>query len=751
MKNLQIIAYFIFIIGSAFSQNSGGPDTYGYTWYNSNHAQGPVFNWIDITSSGTQITGLSDDNSVAFISMAQPFHYYWSDYTQIKIGSNGWLSFDNVGNIAHCFPVIPTSAGAGDNYLAPFMSDLIFGAAIPSEAWYYDDLVNDRFIVSYINVPWWSVNSPGYVGSNTFQVILSRADSSITYQYQTVDPSNFNDQATCDADLEIGLENLTGNIGLEVYNDALPANNLAVLFDYPANVTFQVIDPAPSWLQNSESKGTFVSSAQPFSKNVAIENFGNTDVTADTYVITELLDMNSVVIWASSDTISSLSAGQSQTISYSNIGPIAAGQYYFRTTTSNSSDLNNGNNILASEIEVLDVSTNPILMSYATQDLPSGNVSWSGGGGAGTFMVPPSYPTIIDSVSMFIVNAGASSDYNVYIIDDDGPNNSPGTILSSQVVSNGTFALDSWVVSVLPSPITITSGGFYIGWDSPTANSIALGTETIGPISRNSLEYIGTWEEYRENNSTELLINAYISSSCSGLSANIDSITDVSCFGGSNGYIYVTTFGTQGNVNYDWSAGGGTNEDPGGLIAGTYDLVYTDSLGCNNSLSAVVDEPNILAFSETVINENTGGDGSINVTITGGTPPYNYLWTNSATTQNISGLVAGSYGCTVTDANNCITQTTILVDGPSGIINNDNEKDIKLIPNPNNGVFIIKSEKTTNLFNRIVIINTIGQHVYTKDVKNADFLEVNTNLNPGIYFVHISAESGSVVLRIVIE
>ena len=751
MKTIQIIGYFIFIVGSAFSQNSGGPDTYGYTWYNSNHAQGPVFNWIDITSSGIQITGLSDDNSVAFISMAQPFHYYWSDYTQIKIGSNGWLSFDNVGNIAHCFPVIPTSAGAGDNYLAPFMSDLIFGAAIPSEAWYYDDLVNDRFIVSYINVPWWSVNSPGYVGSNTFQVILSRSDSSITYQYQTVDPSNFNDQATCDADLEIGLENLTGNIGLEVYNDVIPANNLAVLFDYPGNVTFQVIDPAPSWLQNSESKGTFVSSAQPFSKNVAIENFGNTDVTADTYVITELLDMNSVVIWASSDTISSLSAGQSQTISYSNIGPIAAGQYYFRTTTSNSSDLNNGNNILVSEIEVLDVSTNPILMSYATQGLPSGNVSWSGGGGAGTFMVPPSYPAIIDSVSMFIVNTQASSDYNVYIIDDDGPNNSPGTILSSQVVTNGTFTLDSWVVSVLPSPITITSGGFYIGWDAPTANSIALGTETIGPISRNSLEYIGAWEEYRENNSTELLINAYISSSCSSLSANIDSITDVSCFGGSNGYIYVTTFGTQGNVNYDWSAGGGTNEDPGGLTAGTYDLVYTDSLGCNNSLSAVVDEPNILAISETVINENTGGDGSINLTITGGTPPYNYLWTNAATAENISGLVAGSYSCTITDANSCSTQATILVGSPSGIINNSTEKDIKLIPNPNNGLFIIKSEKSINLINHIVIINTIGQNVYTRTVKNADFLEVNTNLNPGIYFVHISTESGSVVRRIVIE
>jgi hypothetical protein len=64
---------------------------------------------------------------------------------------------------------------------------------------------------------------------------------------------------------------------------------------------------------------------------------------------------------------------------------------------------------------------------------------------------------------------------------------------------------------------------------------------------------------------------------------------------------------------------------------------------------------------------------------------------------------------------------------------------------------LLSTEKSINLINHIVIINTIGQHVYTTTVKNADFLEVNTNLNPGIYFVHISTESGSVVRRIVIE
>lgn len=235
MKLLLLITFFVCCTFGTFAQTSGGPDAYGYMWYNSNDAQGPTYNWIDITTSGTQVSGLSDDNAVPFITMSQPFHYYWSDYTEIKIGSNGWISFNNIANIASCFPSIPTSGGSGDNYLAPFMSDLIFGVG-SGEVWYYDDIANSQFIVSYINVPWWSSSAPGYVGSNTFQVILSSADSSITFQYQTLDGANFISSGSCPSYLKIGIENVTGNIGLEVYNNVVSGNNHAVRFEYPSLV-----------------------------------------------------------------------------------------------------------------------------------------------------------------------------------------------------------------------------------------------------------------------------------------------------------------------------------------------------------------------------------------------------------------------------------------------------------------------------------------------------------------------------------
>ena len=70
------------------------------------------------------MTGLSDDNSVAAVQMGFNFHYYWVDYNKVNIGSNGWISFNNVGNIASCFPDMPAAGGSGDNYVAPFMTDL---------------------------------------------------------------------------------------------------------------------------------------------------------------------------------------------------------------------------------------------------------------------------------------------------------------------------------------------------------------------------------------------------------------------------------------------------------------------------------------------------------------------------------------------------------------------------------------------------------------------------------------------------
>ncbi len=111
--------------------SAGGPDAYGYTWSDSDEVEGPVFAWIDITAVGAEVLGLADDNSVPLIPMNMEFHYYWATFNEIKIGSNGWLSFDDVSNVAQCFRPMPFPGGNGDNLVAPFMFDLNFTTSNP--------------------------------------------------------------------------------------------------------------------------------------------------------------------------------------------------------------------------------------------------------------------------------------------------------------------------------------------------------------------------------------------------------------------------------------------------------------------------------------------------------------------------------------------------------------------------------------------------------------------------------------------
>ena len=76
-KVYRTLLFLLFLITQQFSF-AQGPDAFGYTWLTSDDTNGPTFNWIDISTDGTEVTGLADDNSVAFVSMGMDFHYYLS-------------------------------------------------------------------------------------------------------------------------------------------------------------------------------------------------------------------------------------------------------------------------------------------------------------------------------------------------------------------------------------------------------------------------------------------------------------------------------------------------------------------------------------------------------------------------------------------------------------------------------------------------------------------------------------------------
>ncbi|MBK8845743.1 MAG: SprB repeat-containing protein [Bacteroidetes bacterium] len=145
--------------------------------------------------------------------------------------------------------------------------------------------------------------------------------------------------------------------------------------------------------------------------------------------------------------------------------------------------------------------------------------------------------------------------------------------------------------------------------------------------------------------------------------------TNVSCNGGSDGSASVTQSGGMMPYTYLWS-NGGTDASQTGLAAGTYTVTVTDFFGNTGTCSYTLTEPALLTStcSGTNVTCNGGSDGSASVTESGGTSPYAYLWNNSATTAAITGLTAGTYKVTVTDANGCTATCEYTVTEPAALM-----------------------------------------------------------------------------------
>src|SRR5690606_9614774 len=109
-------------------------------------------------------------------------------------------------------------------------------------------------------------------------------------------------------------------------------------------------------------------------------------------------------------------------------------------------------------------------------------------------------------------------------------------------------------------------------------------------------------------------------------------------------------------------------EDLADILAGTYTVTVTDANGCTATATAIVSEPSPVDFSIDVEDvlcyaESTG---SIDVSnVSGGVSPYTYLWSNSATTQDLVNIPAGTYSVTVSDANGCSVSVNQSVSQPA--------------------------------------------------------------------------------------
>ncbi|MCS7074258.1 MAG: SprB repeat-containing protein, partial [Bacteroidia bacterium] len=148
----------------------------------------------------------------------------------------------------------------------------------------------------------------------------------------------------------------------------------------------------------------------------------------------------------------------------------------------------------------------------------------------------------------------------------------------------------------------------------------------------------------------------------------IDSLvsTNVTCKFANDGTAAVFVSGATPPYSYSWS-NGATTSAIANLIAGNYTVTVSDSLGCTVSSSTTIIEPELLSidsFSVTNVQCLGGSNGTVTLNVSGGTPPFSYLWSNNATTPTVTGLAAGWYYVLVTDASNCTKFDSVRITEP---------------------------------------------------------------------------------------
>ncbi|WP_152969720.1 S-layer family protein, partial [Pedobacter sp. Hv1] len=153
---------------------------------------------------------------------------------------------------------------------------------------------------------------------------------------------------------------------------------------------------------------------------------------------------------------------------------------------------------------------------------------------------------------------------------------------------------------------------------------------------------------------------------------------NVNCFGSSTGNATATASGGTAPYSYSWNTVPVQNTATAtGLVAGTYTVTVTDAGGNIGSRVVTITQPTVaLSASYTTTNVScfNGSNGAIDLSVTGGTAPYAYAWTingGSAIirfTEDLTGIAAGSYSVTITDANNCTTTQTVNITQPANPI-----------------------------------------------------------------------------------
>jgi len=224
--------------GLYYAYYSGGP-----------HLQSPVFEWFAIDSTQTQNPGTSTnigDDAVVQVNLPFTFTYYGIDYTQLTIGSDGWVAMGYQTQYDQTNSPIPDSDGPS-GMVAGLWDDLDPGnSGEPSDVYYYHDAANNRYIVEWFRCEHWP---SGFY--ETFEIMLydpvvyptPTGDGEIIVQYLV---------EMQESDNTLGIENFSETVGIQYYlNGAYHALAVPVTDSFAIKYTTY----PPDWIGIKEQGG----------------------------------------------------------------------------------------------------------------------------------------------------------------------------------------------------------------------------------------------------------------------------------------------------------------------------------------------------------------------------------------------------------------------------------------------------------------------------------------------------------------
>jgi hypothetical protein len=237
--------------------------------------------------------------------------------------------------------------------------------------------------------------------------------------------------------------------------------------------------------------------------------------------------------------------------------------------------------------------------------------------------------------------------------------------------------------------------------------------------------------------------------------------------GGSGGTIWLMTSGTLSNSGTISATPGtgGASAVPGNPYYGTgtsgkngrIRFDYTTLAGSGSVTPLAGFTAAVLTASNAHTDETTIGanDGSATVTESGGTLPYSYLWSpGNQTSSSITGLTAGTYTCTTTDANGCTTVSTIVIGTITGISTINNQSfTADLFPNPANDHLQLNVNNAQKEKLILEVYNVVGEKIDAVDfgtVSNVNQAYSTAALTNGVYFFRISSGENTITRKVTV-